>query len=63
MLCEECRVEVEVISDAHGRPESVVCPECGENDSIENALLEIRDYLARQAAGEPIPSTYRFIPG
>jgi hypothetical protein len=63
MRCAKCNVEVEVIPDADGKPASVRCPQCGVNDSIENAMLEIRDYLARQAAGEPILSTYRFVPG
>ena len=63
MHCAKCHIEVEVIPDADGRPASVRCPRCGENDSIENAMLEIRDYLARPAAKEPIPSSYRFIPG
>jgi hypothetical protein len=63
MLCAKCHVPVEVIPDADGKPASVRCPQCAEHDTIQNAMLEIRDYLAREAAGEPIPSTYRFIPG
>jgi hypothetical protein len=62
MLCAKCHVEVQVISDEQGRPASVICPQCGENDSIENAMREIRDYLLRQATGELVPSNYRFIP-
>jgi hydrogenase maturation factor HypF (carbamoyltransferase family) len=78
ILCNACNVEVKALvnPDSHADP-IVVCPNCGVQDNLENAMREVADYLVNKSlrdtfSGINSPSMtvtrpperhYRFIPG
>jgi len=75
ILCGKCNVEVKVRIDPNG-DKTVICPNCGANDSLESAMRDVGEYLVRKGLREhgirstsnitvthPPERTYRFIPG
>src|SRR5437763_684239 len=51
ILCGRCHVGVEKRTDPNGQ-EMAFCPNCGESDTIENAIGEAADYLTNKTLGD-----------
>jgi hypothetical protein len=72
IFCARCLAPVKLMIDASW-VSTIVCPSCGESDSLENAFKQIDEYIGCYVRGElthptepsssgPQPRSFRFVP-
>jgi hypothetical protein len=45
-LCARCKEPLEIVADSE--PEALVCPTCGEVDTVENVTREVGEYITEK---------------
>jgi predicted RNA-binding Zn-ribbon protein involved in translation (DUF1610 family) len=51
VLCGHCHINVEERTEADGQV-MAVCPQCGNTDTLDNAIREATEYFAEKTVGE-----------